>query len=73
MKHKKEVLEWAKEKGLTVNVTPEMIEKQSLKVLEEIGETAGAYLKGNREDLIDGIGDCAVTMLILAEMRGHYL
>lgn len=60
---------WAQEKGLLTDVTPLMIEKQTLKVLEEVGETAGAYLKGNREELIDGIGDVAVTIIILAAMN----
>lgn len=63
------VIEWAEERGLLTDVTPERTEKQTLKVLEEIGETAGAYLKGNREELIDGIGDVAVTLIILAAMN----
>lgn len=67
----KDVVQWAQDKGLLTHVTPERIEKQTLKVLEEIGETAGAYLKGNREELIDGIGDVAVTLIILGAMRGH--
>ena len=66
-----QVVQWAREKGLLTDVTPERIEKQSLKVLEEIGETAGAYLKGNREELIDGIGDIAVTLVILGAMKEH--
>lgn len=68
---KTQVVEWAAAKGLLTNVTPERIESQTLKVIEEIGETAGAYLKGNRENLIDGIGDIAVTIIILAAMKGE--
>jgi phosphoribosyl-ATP pyrophosphohydrolase len=70
---KQEVRQWAQDKGLLTDVTPERIEEQSLKVLEEIGETAGALLKGNREELIDGIGDIAVTIIILAAMKGTYI
>lgn len=64
-----QVVQWAQYRGLLTDVTPERIEKQTLKVLEEIGETAGAYLKGNRPDLIDGIGDVAVTLIILMAMK----
>lgn len=64
----KKVVQWAEEKGLLNNVTPERIEAQTLKVLEEIGETAGAYLKGNKEEIVDGIGDVAVTLIILNAM-----
>lgn len=66
----KQVVQWAQDKGLLTDVTPERITKQTLKVLEEIGETAGAYLKDNKEELIDGIGDVAVTLIILAAMKG---
>lgn len=70
-KLQEQVIQWAKDKGLLTDVTPERIQKQSLKVLEEIGETVGAYLKGNRPELIDGIGDIAVTLIILAEMNEY--
>lgn len=65
------VIEWAENKGLLTDVTPERIEKQTLKVLEEIGETAGAYIKGDAPQLIDGIGDVAVTLIIVGAMKGH--
>lgn len=64
-----QVVQWAQDKGLLTDVTPERIEKQTLKVIEEIGETAGAYLKGNKAELIDGIGDVAVTLIILGAMK----
>ena len=35
-----------------------------LKVLEEVGETAGAILKKDQE-IIDGLGDSFVTLIIL--------
>jgi phosphoribosyl-ATP pyrophosphohydrolase len=65
------VIEWAREKGLLTNVTPKRIFDQTDKVLEELGETAGARLKQNREGLIDGIGDIAVTLIILNAMKGN--
>lgn len=67
----KQVVQWAQDKGLLNNVSNYTKNKQSLKVIEEIGETAGAYLKGNIPELIDGIGDIAVTLIILAAMYGH--
>lgn len=69
---KDKVLEWATNKGLLDNVSEDRILKQSNKVLEEIGETCRAYLKGDREELLDGIGDIAVTIIILNEMEGSY-
>lgn len=38
---------------------------QMLKVMEEVGETAGALAKLNSEALKDGIGDVFVTLIIL--------
>ena len=59
---------WAYDKGL---VKRENAPKQMLKVLEEVGETAGALLKDNEEELKDGIGDSFVTLIILAEQLGY--
>src|SRR5699024_12040228 len=44
--------------------------KQSLKILEELGETASALLKDKRNELIDGIGDVLVTVIIFAQQNG---
>jgi len=41
-----------------------------LKVLEEVGETAGALLKGNETEIKDGIGDSFVTLIILSKQLG---
>ena len=59
---------WAHDKGL---VKRENAPKQMLKVMEEVGETAGALLKGNETELKDGIGDSFVTLIILAEQLGY--
>jgi NTP pyrophosphatase (non-canonical NTP hydrolase) len=55
---------WARPKGL---LKPENYQAQSMKVVEELGETFGAILKGNKGDVVDGIGDIFVTLIILAE------
>ena len=70
---KNQIVQWAQAKGLLTDITPERIEKQTLKVIEELGETAGAYLKNNKPELKDGIGDVAVTLIILSSMCGDSL
>ena len=63
-----QVSNWASDKGL---VKRENASKQMIKVMEEVGETAGALLKGNEIELKDGIGDSFVTLIILAEQLGY--
>ena len=53
---------WASEKDL---LKKENIHAQMLKVLEEVGETAGALLKNKNKEIIDGLGDSFVTLIIL--------
>ena len=61
------VTNWAENKDL---LKKEHAYAQALKVLEEIGETAGALLKNNEEGVIDGIGDVFVTLIILCKQLG---
>jgi len=61
------VLDWANEKGiLRSDASP----KQFMKILEETGETCGAILKNKPEEIKDGIGDMAVTVIIYAGQKG---
>lgn len=62
-----QIIQWAKARNIN---TPECAKGQLGKIMEELGETAGAFLKGNREELIDGIGDCFVTLIIFAIQNG---
>ena len=57
------IFEWAADKGI---LKIENRDKQMLKVMEEVGETASALAKDDRHGLIDGIGDVMVTLIILA-------
>jgi NTP pyrophosphatase (non-canonical NTP hydrolase) len=42
-----------------------------MKVMEELGETMGAILKQkNTDEVIDGIGDIFVTVIILSKQLG---
>lgn len=59
--------EWAEPKNL---LNPNNYQAQAMKVMEEMGETFGAMLKGKREEEIDGFGDVFVTLIILAKQRG---
>ena len=58
---------WAKEKNL---LKKENSQAQMLKVLEEVGETAGALLKNKDQEIIDGLGDSFVTLIILCYQLG---
>ncbi len=61
------VKQWAQEKNL---LKRENSHAQMLKVLEEVGETAGALLKNKDKEIIDGLGDSFVTLIILCYQLG---
>ena len=58
------ILQWAKEKDL---LKFENAPKQRLKLLEEVGEAAGAILKNKTDDIKDSIGDIFVVLVILSD------
>ena len=61
------IREWADQRGLYENGDTKT---QALKLVEEVGETCRAILKEDREEVIDGIGDCVVVLTNLAELVG---
>ena len=61
------ILVWAQERKILYSANAP---KQMLKVLEEVGETAGALLKNNEQGIKDGIGDSFVTLIILSKQLG---
>lgn len=61
---KNNVLKWAKERDL---IHEENAPKQLIKLQEEVGELCSAYLKGNKAEQIDAIGDIRVVLTILSE------
>ena len=62
------ITQWADDKGILVS---DNIPQQTMKVMEELGETAGAILKNKeKSEIIDGIGDTLVTVIILAKQLG---
>jgi NTP pyrophosphatase (non-canonical NTP hydrolase) len=59
---------WADNKGI---LKSENAPKQMMKVMEELGETAGAIAKNKATDeVMDGIGDTFVTLIILSYQLG---
>jgi NTP pyrophosphatase (non-canonical NTP hydrolase) len=61
------IREWADERGLYKNGDTKT---QALKLVEEVGETCRAILKEDYEEITDGIGDCVVVLINLAELHG---
>ena len=59
------IREWASKRGLYEKGDPKT---QALKLVEEVGETCRAILKGNQTDIEDGIGDCVVVLTNLAHL-----
>jgi NTP pyrophosphatase (non-canonical NTP hydrolase) len=59
------IRDWADERGLYANGDPKT---QALKLAEEAGEVCRAVLKQDRNEVIDGIGDCVVVLTNLAEL-----
>mgnify|MGYP003133770196 FL=1 len=62
------IRKWANERGLYDKGDPKT---QTLKLMEEAGEICRAVLKDDREQIIDGIGDCVVVLTNLAELVGY--
>lgn len=61
------VYNWADSRNLIEDGDPN---RQMLKVIEEIGELAGAMAKKKDYEIIDGIGDSFVTLIILSHQLG---
>jgi NTP pyrophosphatase (non-canonical NTP hydrolase) len=61
------IRDWAKERGLYEEGDPKT---QALKLVEEVGETCRAILRQDKKEIVDGIGDCVVVLVNLAELTG---
>jgi NTP pyrophosphatase (non-canonical NTP hydrolase) len=61
------VIKWGGDKGL---MKEENASRQMLKVMEEVGELAGALAKKRDGDIIDALGDSFVTLIILCGQLG---
>lgn len=63
----KKILEWARERGILDSADPIA---QASKTVEEVAEVMVATVKGDYDEVVDGIGDTYVTLVILASMYG---
>ena len=61
------IIQWAEERGLFSSPNPY---GQAEKTVEEALEVLRATHTGNFKELIDGIGDVYITLVILASMNG---
>jgi len=61
------VEQWARDRCIIPNSTPQA---QLLKSMSEMGELADATLKNDRPEIIDGIGDVLVTLILYAALQG---
>lgn len=59
---------WQEARGIYEHSTAQA---QCLKAISEVGELADAVIKGDRDALIDAIGDVAVCLVGVAKMVGH--
>lgn len=66
MSKKKQVEAWSIERGLD-KASPQ---KQVLKLIEEMGEYTSGVARGDRDLIIDSLGDALVVTIILAQQLG---
>jgi NTP pyrophosphatase (non-canonical NTP hydrolase) len=64
------VIEWARQRGILDQSTAQF---QMLKATEEHGEMAGAILRGDRDELVDSIGDQLVVAIVQCAQLGYGL
>lgn len=61
------VLRWAEARRIIPNSSSHV---QALKLVSEVGELCDAVIKKDRNDVIDGLGDVLVVLIILADLEG---
>jgi hypothetical protein len=59
-----DVRQWGDDRLITKNSTPQA---QLLKCMSELGELADGTLKKNKREMMDGLGDVFVTLIMYAE------
>jgi len=63
----KKILNWANERGLIEGTT---VEKQMIKLMEEVGELSKAILCDDFAEMIDAIGDCMIVLTNMTAKLG---
>ena len=61
-----DVLRWAEARKIIPNSTPNV---QLLKTVSELGELADATIKGDDDEIADGVGDGLVTLIIYCSLQ----
>lgn len=61
------VRQWGDDRLITRNSTPAA---QLLKCMSELGELSDATLKSDRDEILDGVGDVIVTLIMYAATQG---
>ena len=61
-----EIVRWAEKRRIIPNSTPHA---QLLKAFSEMGELADATIKGNHDEIIDGVGDVMVCLIIYCALK----
>lgn len=64
------VRQWGVDKGITGPNAKATVESQFTKLLEEVDEVREGIEKKDQHELIDGIGDCTVVLILLADLAG---
>jgi NTP pyrophosphatase (non-canonical NTP hydrolase) len=62
-----DIRKWAIARNLIDGSDPK---SQMLKTVEELGELSSAIAKNKRSEIVDGIGDVVVTLVIIAYQYG---
>ena len=70
IKEFEQIREWATERGLYERGDSKT---QTLKLMEEVGETARAILKSDEPEVKDGLGDILVVLINLSHLCGYKL
>ena len=65
----KPIRDWAADKGI---LSKGDVKTQYVKLQEEAGEVAKAIMKDDKEEFIDGLGDCVVVLVNLAELGAKH-
>ena len=60
------IYQWGRSKGI---ITPECIDRQFMKMVEEVGEVAECISKGKKDELALELGDVFVTLTLLARQN----
>ena len=64
------ILEWADNRGL---LKYDNRYTQYLKFIEEAGELSKSMLENDKTEIKDALGDCVITLVILAAQLGYSL